>query len=86
MMNRRQFLCALTGATVVLAGCIRRDESRVMFGVDTKLSVEMTHIITDTEKFKTRVDYPQSHNSVPAQVEFAAELSQPPDTPPEIEF
>ncbi len=85
-MNPRQFLCGLTGATAVLAGYIRQDESDMMFGVDTKQSVEMTHSIIDTEKFKSRVDYPQSRNSVPAQVEFEAELSQPPDTPPEIEF
>jgi hypothetical protein len=45
-----------------------------------------TRVITDSEKSKSRLDYPQSRNDMPAQVEFEAELSQPPDTPPEVEF
>ena len=86
-MNRRQFLCALTGSAGLLAGCTGRGESQAMLGVDTKLSIEETRVITNSDDFVTETEYPQSRDDgSPPGVEFAAELFQPQDAPPEIEF
>ncbi len=85
-MNRRQFLCALTGSAGLLAGCTDRSESQAMLGGDTKLAIEETQIIADPENFKSTIDYPQNSSDGLPRVEFDAELFQPPDSPPEIEF
>ncbi|ESS11386.1 MAG: hypothetical protein A07HR60_01441 [uncultured archaeon A07HR60] len=86
-MNRRQFLCALTGSAGLLAGCTDRSESQAMLGVDTRLAIEETRVIADTDNFVVDFENPQSRdNGSPPEVEFAAELFQPQDAPPEIEF
>ena len=86
-MNRRQLLAG-TGALIagVVAGCNSQAEPPTMLGADTGLSVQNTRVIDDREEFVTDTDYPQDRNDGPPEVAFEAELTQPTDSPPEIEF
>jgi hypothetical protein len=59
-----------------------------MLGVDTTLSISETSVNKDRDNFvsDSHRDYPQSRDDGPRQVAFEAELFQPPDAPPEIEY
>jgi|APHM01.1.fsa_nt_gi hypothetical protein len=69
-MNRREYLCALTGTAGVCAGCTAPGESRVMLGVDTTLSISETSVNKNRENFVSDSDrdLPQSRDDGPPQV------------------
>ena len=61
-------------------------ETEMTLGANTKLTIENAGTIENDDEFVTDTDFPEEHVDPDAGARIEAELFQPPERPPEIEF